>query len=63
MGICFLGILGGYEFNLLIFVIFYVLGIELKVDDSVKFIVKVVKDEFNFEVFISFSCYNCLEVV
>lgn len=63
MGICFFGIFGGYEFNLFVFVMLYVVGIEFKLDDSVKLMVKVVNELFNFEVFISLSCYNCFEVV
>ena len=62
-GIHFSGIPGGHEFNSLIIAILHASGTELKVDDSVKSIVKAVKDELNFEVFISLSCHNCPEVV
>lgn len=62
-GIRFSGIPGGHEFNSLILAILHASGTELKVDDSVKSIVKAVKDELNFEVFISLSCHNCPEVV
>ncbi len=62
-GIRFSGIPGGHEFNSLIIAILHASGTELKVDDSVKSIVKAVKDELNFEVFISLSCHNCPEVV
>lgn len=62
-GIRFSGIPGGHEFNSLILAILHASGTELKVDDSVKSIVKAVKDELNFEVFIGLSCHNCPEVV
>ena len=62
-GIRFSGIPGGHEFNSLIIAILHASGTELKVDDSVKSIVKAVKDELNFEVFISLSCHNCPEVM
>merc|ERR1711975_127263 len=35
----------------------------LEVDDSVASLVKGVKDELKFEVFISLSCHNCPDVV
>ena len=62
-GIRFSGIPGGHEFNSLILGMLHASGTELKIDDSVKAIVKGVKEELNFEVFISLSCHNCPEVV
>ena len=62
-GIRFSGIPGGHEFNSLVLALLHASGTELKIDDSLKGIVRGVKDELNFEVFISLSCHNCPDVV
>lgn len=62
-GIRFSGIPGGHEFNSLILAILHSSGTELKLDDSLKGIVKAVKEDLHFEVFISLSCHNCPDVV
>lgn len=62
-GIRFSGIPGGHEFNSLILALLRSAGAELKLDDSVKSIVKAIKQPLHFEVFISLSCHNCPEVV
>ena len=62
-GIRFSGIPGGHEFNSLILAMLHSAGTELKLDDSVKAMVKAVNEPLNFEVFISLSCHNCPEVV
>ncbi|MBT5228777.1 MAG: alkyl hydroperoxide reductase subunit F [Methylococcales bacterium] len=62
-GIIFSGIPGGHEFNSLILAILHSSGTELKLDESVKNIVKNVSETLHFEVFISLSCHNCPDVV
>lgn len=62
-GIRFSGIPGGHEFNSLILAMLHASGTELKLDESLQGIVKGVKEDLNFEVFISLSCHNCPEVV
>lgn len=62
-GIRFSGIPGGHEFNSFVLAMLHASGTPLKIDDSVKGIVKGVKEELNFEVFISLSCHNCPDVV
>ncbi len=62
-GIRFSGIPGGHEFNSLILAMLHASGTALKLDDSVKAIVKGVREPLHFEVFISLSCHNCPEVV
>lgn len=62
-GIVFSGIPGGHEFNSLILAILHASGSDMKLDDSVKNIVKQVSKPLQFEVFISLSCHNCPEVV
>ena len=62
-GIRFSGIPGGHEFNSLVLALLHASGTALKVDDSLKSIIKGVKEDLNFEVFISLSCHNCPEVV
>ncbi|MEP1448861.1 MAG: alkyl hydroperoxide reductase subunit F [Paraglaciecola sp.] len=62
-GIRFSGIPGGHEFNSLVLAILHASGTALKLDDSVKSIVKGVSEPLKFEVFISLSCHNCPEVV
>ena len=62
-GIRFSGIPGGHEFNSFVLALLHASGTALKVDDSVASLVKGVKDELKFEVFISLSCHNCPDVV
>ncbi|MFD2231048.1 alkyl hydroperoxide reductase subunit F [Alkalimarinus sediminis] len=62
-GIRFSGIPSGHEFNSLILAILQSSGTPLKLDDSVKNIIKGVQETLNFEVFISLSCHNCPDVV
>ena len=62
-GIRFSGIPGGHEFNSLVLAMLHAAGTELKLDDSVKSMVKAVNEPLNFEVFISLSCHNCPDVV
>ncbi|MDC8830763.1 alkyl hydroperoxide reductase subunit F [Alteromonas gilva] len=62
-GIRFSGIPGGHEFNSFVLALLHASGTELKIDNSVQSIVKGVKDELKFEVFISLSCHNCPDVV
>ncbi|HAU93275.1 MAG TPA: alkyl hydroperoxide reductase subunit F, partial [Alteromonas sp.] len=62
-GIRFSGIPGGHEFNSFVLALLHASGTALKIDDSVASLVKGVKDELKFEVFISLSCHNCPDVV
>ena len=62
-GIVFSGIPSGHEFNSLVLAILHSGGTALKLDDSLKNIVKGVKTPLKFEVFISLSCHNCPDVV
>ena len=55
-GIRFSGIPGGHEFNSLVLAMLHAAGTELKLDDSVKAMVKAINEPLNFEVFISLSC-------
>ena len=38
-------------------------GVELKIDDGIKSIVRSMRGEFDFEIFVSLSCHNCPDVV
>ncbi|MCJ8339129.1 MAG: alkyl hydroperoxide reductase subunit F [Pseudomonadales bacterium] len=62
-GIRFSGIPSGHEFNSFILAILHSSGTDLKLDDSVKNIIRAVNEELKFEVFISLSCHNCPDVV
>lgn len=62
-GISFSGIPAGHEFNSLVLAVLHSSGTEIKLDDSVKNIIKSVKQPLKFEVFISLSCHNCPDVV
>lgn len=62
-GIVFSGIPGGHEFNSLILAILHASGSEMKLDESVRNLVKQVSKPVQFEVFISLSCHNCPDVV
>ncbi len=62
-GIRFSGIPGGHEFNSLVLAVLNASGTPLKLDESIQSMVKAVREELNFEVFISLSCHNCPDVV
>ena len=62
-GIIFTGIPGGHEFNSLILAILQSGGIEIKLDDKLKTIIKSIEKKLNFEIFVSLDCQNCPEVV
>jgi len=62
-GIHFSGIPAGHEFNSLVLALLQASGTEIKLDDSIKNIIKSVSEPLQFEVFISLSCHNCPEVV
>jgi alkyl hydroperoxide reductase subunit F len=62
-GIVFSGIPGGHEFNSLVLAILHASGNDMKLDDSVRNLVKQVSKPLQFEVFISLSCHNCPDVV
>ena len=62
-GIVFTGIPGGHEFNSLILAILQSGGIEIKLDDTLKAIIKSIDQKLNFEIFVSLDCQNCPEVV
>jgi alkyl hydroperoxide reductase subunit F len=62
-GIVFSGIPGGHEFNSLILAILHASGSDMKLDESVRNLVKQVSKPLRFEVFISLSCHNCPDVV
>ncbi len=62
-GIQFSGIPSGHEFNSLILAILQSSGTALKLDSTLTSMVKNIKDDLHFEVFISLSCHNCPDVV
>ena len=62
-GINFSGIPSGHEFNSLILAILQSAGTPIKLDESLVNMVKKVKDNLHFEVFISLTCHNCPDVV
>jgi alkyl hydroperoxide reductase subunit F len=62
-GVVFSGIPGGHEFNSLILAILHASGTEMKLDPSVRNLVRQVSKTLHFEVFISLSCHNCPDVV
>jgi alkyl hydroperoxide reductase subunit F len=62
-GIVFSGIPGGHEFNSLILAILHSGGSDMKLDESVRSLVAGIGERLRFEVFISLSCHNCLDVV
>jgi len=62
-GIVFSGIPGGHEFNSLVLAILHASGSDMKLDESVRNLVKQVSKPLKFEVFISLSCHNCPDVV
>lgn len=62
-GIVFSGIPGGHEFNSLILAILHASGSDMKLDKSVRNLVRQVSKPLQFEVFVSLSCHNCPDVV
>lgn len=62
-GIIFSGIPGGHEFNSLVLAILNAASGDIKLDDSVRNLVKNISKPMQFEVFISLSCHNCPDVV
>ena len=62
-GVVFSGIPGGHEFNSLVLAILHASGREMKLDESVRNLVRRVSQPLHFEVFISLSCHNCPDVV
>jgi len=62
-GIIFSGVPGGHEFNSLILAIIQASTNSIKIDDSLKDIIKNIKNPLKFETVISLSCHNCPDVV
>ncbi|MDN3638347.1 alkyl hydroperoxide reductase subunit F [Simiduia curdlanivorans] len=62
-GIIFSGIPSGHEFNSFVLAVLQAGGTALKLDESVKTIVRAVAEPLHFEVFVSLSCHNCPDVV
>lgn len=62
-GIQFSGIPSGHEFNSLVLAVLHSSGTELKLDDSLKNIIRSIQEELKFEVYVSLSCHNCPDVV
>ncbi len=62
-GIVFSGIPGGHEFNSLILAVLQAAGTPIKMDDTLKSLVRGVTEPLAFEVFVSLSCHNCPDVV
>ena len=62
-GIQFSGIPSGHEFNSLVLAVLHSSGTELKLDDSLKYMVANLQEELKFEVYVSLSCHNCPDVV
>ena len=62
-GISFSGIPSGHEFNSLVLAVLQLGGTDIKIDDSLKTILRNVKETIHFEVFVSLSCQNCPDVV
>ena len=62
-GIQFSGIPSGHEFNSLVLAVLHSSGTALKLDDSLKDIIANVREELNFEVYVSLSCHSCPDVV
>lgn len=62
-GVTFSGLPGGHEFNSFILAVLHASGTELKLDDSIKSIIKNISEPLNFQTFVSLSCHNCPDVV
>lgn len=62
-GIIFSGIPGGHEFSSLILALLQAGGSELKLDTSIRSLIKNIQQPLRFETYISLSCHNCPDVV
>lgn len=62
-GITFAGIPLGHEFTSLVLALLQVSGRAPKVDDKIVTQIKNLRDNLNFETYVSLSCHNCPEVV
>ncbi|MBO6557252.1 MAG: alkyl hydroperoxide reductase subunit F [Pseudomonadales bacterium] len=62
-GIGFSGIPSGHEFNSLILAMLQSAGTPIKMDDGLQAMIRNVKEQLHFEVFVSLSCHNCPDVV
>ncbi len=62
-GIRFSGIPGGHEFNSFVLAVLQAGGNNLKLDETVKNLIRAVNKPLRFEVFVSLSCHNCPDVV
>lgn len=62
-GMIFSGIPAGHEFNSLVLAVLHTSGTDVKLDDSIRYIITGVEEELRFEVFVSLSCHNCPDVV
>lgn len=62
-GIVFSGIPAGHEFTSLILAVLQAGGSEIKLDDTIKAIIKNIKEPLHFQTFVSLSCHNCPDVV
>jgi len=62
-GITFAGVPLGHEFTSLVLALLQVSGRPPKVDQKVIDQIKSIKDEYNFETYVSLTCHNCPEVV
>ena len=61
--ITFAGVPMGHEFVSLIMALLQVSGRKPKVDDKIIDQIKDIREEYNFETYISLSCHNCPDVV
>lgn len=62
-GIIFSGIPGGHEFSSLILALLQAGGSELKLDKSIRQLIKNIEQPLHFQTYISLSCHNCPDVV
>ena len=62
-GIVFSGVPGGHEFNSLVLAVLHSSGTEIKLDNSLRSIIKAFDEQLKFEVFVSLSCHNCPDIV
>jgi alkyl hydroperoxide reductase subunit F len=62
-GVMFSGIPGGHEFNSLVLAVLNAGGHPVKLDESLKDIIRSINEPLRFEVFVGLSCHNCPDVV
>lgn len=62
-GITFAGVPLGHEFTSLVLALLQVSGRPPKVDEKIINQIKSIKEEYNFETYVSLTCHNCPEVV